>query len=81
MYALEAKKSPLAPDHEMVIRFDTIAIKYIKFTSFLWAFTWCFLKLESYGALRGLTPMGLALLPVFGQQIVPIPPQNVAVMI
>ena len=49
-----AKKSvptPLAPDREMVKKFDTIAKKYIKFTSFLWAFTWCYLKLESYGAL------------------------------
>ena len=43
--------SPLAPDREMVKKFDTIAKRYIFFTSFLWAFTWCFLKLESYGAL------------------------------
>ena len=41
--------APLAPDREMVMKFDTIAKKYIKFNSFLWAFTWCYLKLESYG--------------------------------
>ena len=43
--------SPLTPDRDMVKKFDTIAKKYIKFTSFLWAFTWWYLKLESLGAL------------------------------
>ena len=33
-----------------VKNFDTIPKKYILFTSFLWTFTWYFLKLESYGA-------------------------------
>ena len=46
----------------------SITTNYIKFSSFLWAFTWYHSWKEEHGTFLGQDPMGPALPPVFWQQ-------------